>query len=91
MSSASEPLKGLNEVSKAKGLPPVHLWNPPFCGDINMRIAADGLWHYMNSPIGRLPLVKLFSSLGHRVQGKAPFWPDSLFELFWQKLVRDAW
>jgi uncharacterized protein len=63
MSSASEPLKGLNEVSKAKGLPPVHLWNPPFCGDINMRIAPDGLWHYMNSPIGRLPLVKLFSSI----------------------------
>jgi uncharacterized protein len=67
MSSASEPLKGLNELSrdlaKAKGLPPVHLWNPPFCGDINMRIAADGLWFYMNSPIGRLPLVKLFSSV----------------------------
>ena len=67
MSSASEPLKGLNEVSrdlaKAKGPPPVHLWNPPFCGDINMRIAADGLWFYMNSPIGRMPLVKLFSSV----------------------------
>ena len=67
MSSASEPLKGLNDVSreiaKAKGLPPVHLWNPPFCGDINMRIGADGLWHYMNSPIGRMPLVKLFSSI----------------------------
>ena len=67
MSSASEPLKGLNEVSrelaKAKGPAPVHLWNPPFCGDINMRISADGLWHYMNSPIGRLPLVKLFSSI----------------------------
>jgi hypothetical protein len=67
MSSASEPLKGLNEVSrelaKARGPAPVHLWNPPFCGDINMRIAADGLWYYMNSPIGRLPLVKLFSSV----------------------------
>ena len=67
MSSASEPLKGLNDVSrelaKAKGPPPVHLWNPPFCGDINMRIGADGVWHYMNSPIGRLPLVKLFSSI----------------------------
>ena len=67
MSSASEPLKGLNEVSrelaKARGPAPVHLWNPPFCGDINMRIAADGLWFYMNSPIGRLPLVKLFSSV----------------------------
>ena len=67
MSSASEPLKGLSEVNrvlaKAKGPPPVHLWNPPFCGDINMRIGADGVWHYMNSPIGRMPLVKLFSSI----------------------------
>lgn len=65
MSSASEPIKGLKEVTqaKAKGLPPVERWNPPFCGDIPMRIAADGLWHYMNSPIGRLPLVKLFSSI----------------------------
>jgi hypothetical protein len=50
-------------LAKAKGPPPVHLWNPPFCGDIDMRIAADGLWFYMNSPIGRLPLVKLFSSV----------------------------
>ena len=63
MSSASDPLKGLSDVAKSKGPPPVHLWNPPFCGDINMRIAADGLWYYMNSPIGRLPLVKLFSSI----------------------------
>jgi uncharacterized protein len=59
----SNPLKGLGDVVKAKGLPPVHLWNPPFCGDIDMRIAADGLWYYMNSPIGRMPLVKLFSSI----------------------------
>jgi hypothetical protein len=66
MSSASEPLKGLNELSKVRGPAPVHLWNPPFCGDINMRIAADGLWFYMNSPIGRLPLVKLFSSVLRR-------------------------
>jgi uncharacterized protein len=59
----SNPLQGLSDVVKTKGLPPVHLWNPPFCGDIDMRIAADGLWYYMNSPIGRLPLVKLFSSI----------------------------
>ncbi|MDE2384617.1 MAG: DUF1285 domain-containing protein [Alphaproteobacteria bacterium] len=63
MSSPSEPLKGLQEVGRAKGPPPVHLWNPPFCGDIPMRVGRDGLWHYMNSPIGRLPLVKLFSSV----------------------------
>jgi uncharacterized protein len=62
-SDVSNPLKGLTDVAKAKGLPPVHLWNPPFCGNIDMRIAADGLWYYMNSPIGRMPLVKLFSSI----------------------------
>ena len=62
-SDVSNPLKGLNDVVKAKGPPPVHLWNPPFCGDIDMRIAADGLWYYMNSPIGRKPLMKLFASI----------------------------
>jgi hypothetical protein len=49
----------------------VHLWNPPFCGDIDMRIAQDGTWFYMNSPIGRKPLVQLFSSvLRHDPDGK---------------------
>lgn len=64
---ASNPLKGLTEVRKAAGdgkaLPPVDQWNPPFCGDIDMRIAADGTWYYMKSPIGRKPLVALFSSI----------------------------
>ena len=46
-----------------KGLPPVHLWNPPFCGDLDMRIAADGTWFYMKTPIGRPALVKLFASV----------------------------
>ena len=46
-----------------KGLPPVHLWDPPFCGDIDMRIATDGTWFYMKTPIGRLPLVKLFAGV----------------------------
>jgi hypothetical protein len=41
----------------------VHLWDPPDCGDIDMRIAADGTWFYCGSPIGRLPLVQLFSSI----------------------------
>ena len=47
----------------AKGLPPVHLWNPPFCGDLDLRIAADGTWFYLGTPIGRLPLVRLFASV----------------------------
>jgi uncharacterized protein len=46
-----------------KGLPPVERWNPPFCGDIDMRIATDGTWFYQKTPIGRLPLVKLFASV----------------------------
>jgi hypothetical protein len=46
-----------------KGPPPVHLWNPPFCGDIDMRVATDGTWFYQKTPIVRLPLVKLFASV----------------------------
>ena len=46
-----------------KGPPPVERWNPPFCGDLDMRIAADGTWYYLKSPIGRPALVKLFASV----------------------------
>lgn len=49
-----------------KGPAPVHLWNPPFCGDLDMRIARDGTWFYLGTPIGRKPLVKLFSSVIRR-------------------------
>ena len=48
---------------KTRGLPPVHLWNPPFCGDLDMRIARDGTWFYLGTPIGRFELVRLFSSI----------------------------
>jgi uncharacterized protein len=49
--------------ASAKGPPPVHLWNPPFCGDIDMRIAVDGTWFYLGTPIGRPALVQLFASV----------------------------
>lgn len=49
-----------------KGLPPVHLWNPPLCGDIGLKIARDGTWFYQNSPILRSGLVKLFASVLRR-------------------------
>lgn len=49
--------------SGKKGPPPVHLWNPPFCGDLDIRIARNGQWFYLGSPIGRMPLVKLFASV----------------------------
>jgi len=50
-------------AKKGKGLPPVHKWNPPFCGDLDMRIARDGTWFYLGTPIGRFELVRLFSSI----------------------------
>jgi hypothetical protein len=49
--------------ASGKGPPPVHLWNPPFCGDLDMRIATDGTWYYLKTPIGRHALVKLFASV----------------------------
>lgn len=58
-----EAIAGSARDAAAKGLPPIHLWDPPDCGDIPMRIAADGTWHYQNSPIGRQALVKLFASV----------------------------
>jgi len=53
-----------------KSLPPVHLWNPDFCGDIDMRIARDGTWFYMGTPIGRKRMVKLFSTVIRRDEDK---------------------
>lgn len=44
-------------------LPPVERWEPPFCGDLDMEIRADGTWFYMGTPIGREPLVRLFSTV----------------------------
>jgi hypothetical protein len=72
---ADRSLEGLSAAATAaaqpaKGLPPVHLWNPPFCGDLDMRIAADGTWFYLGTPIGRPALVRLFSTILKREDGK---------------------
>ena len=53
-----------------KGPAPVHLWNPPFCGNLDIRIARDGTWYYLGTPIGRFELVKLFSSILKIEEGK---------------------
>jgi uncharacterized protein len=50
-------------TGRTAGAPPIELWNPPFCGDLDMRIAADGTWFYLKTPIGRPALVKLFASV----------------------------
>lgn len=49
-----------------RGPPPVHLWNPPFCGDLDICIRRDGSWHYLGTPIGRETLVRLFASILRR-------------------------
>jgi uncharacterized protein len=65
--SGSAALSRLTEAlgsdAARKGPPPVERWNPPYCGEIDMRIAADGSWHYMGTPINRPALVRLFSTV----------------------------
>ena len=64
--SVKPDAEGLAKSARAAskgGLPPVHLWNPPFCGDLDMRIARDGTWFYLGTPIGRKELVRLFSTI----------------------------
>lgn len=60
---SAEGIAASVRATKGKGLPPVHLWNPPFCGDLDMRIARDGTWFYLGTPIGRFEMVKLFSTI----------------------------
>src|SRR6187401_2789477 len=58
-----DAIAGVAREASGQGPAPVHLWNPPFCGDLDMRIGADGTWFYMKTPIGRPALVKLFASI----------------------------
>ena len=62
-SPAIDSIAGAAGAAARTGPPPVHLWNPPFCGDLDLRIAADGTWFYLKTPIGRPALVKLFASV----------------------------
>ena len=61
--SSLEAITGALARAAVKGPPPVERWNPPFCGDLDMRIATDGTWFYLKTPIGRAALVKLFASV----------------------------
>ncbi|WP_395670679.1 DUF1285 domain-containing protein [Phenylobacterium sp.] len=62
---SSKGLEGIAGAARAagRGLPPVHLWNPPHCGDIDIVIRRDGTWFHEGSPIGREALVRLFSTI----------------------------
>ncbi len=61
------PLEALAAAAQGqKGLPPVHLWNPPLCADIGLKIARDGSWWHQGAPIARPALVTLFASVLRR-------------------------
>jgi hypothetical protein len=69
MTSSTRTISGLEALLKEQAgdrLPPVERWNPPYCGDIGMAIRSDGTWLYQGSPIGRKPLVRLFSRVLRR-------------------------
>jgi len=59
----SSVIAAAGELQAGRGLPPVHLWNPPHCGEIDIRIGRDGRWRHEGSPIGRDALVRLFSTV----------------------------
>lgn len=63
-------MKTAQEAQKKGKLPPVHQWNPPFCGDLDMEIRRDGTWFYEGTPIGRSRLVRLFSTILKLEDGK---------------------
>lgn len=67
---SADTLAAAARAAGRKGPPPVHLWNPPFCGDLDIRIARDGLWYYLGTPIGRAPLVRLFAGILKREDGR---------------------
>lgn len=56
-------VEGARAAGEKRGLPPVHLWNPAVCGDIDIVIRKDGVWLHEGSPIGRKELVRLFSTV----------------------------
>ena len=63
MKLSAESIASSARAASKGGLPPVHLWNPPDCGDLDIRIARDGTWFYLGTPIGRPELVRLFSTI----------------------------
>ena len=66
MSAALDKAATMAAEAAVRGLPPVHLWNPPNCGDIDIGIKRDGRWIHEGRPIERDALVRLFSTILRR-------------------------
>lgn len=63
---AALSLSEIAELVAQQRLPPVEKWDPTHCGDSEMRIARDGTWFHQGSPIGRINMVRLFSTILRR-------------------------
>ena len=64
--AAENRAQGLRTGAPREGLrgpAPVHLWNPPYCGEMDLEIRADGTWHHEGSPIGRPNMVRMFANI----------------------------
>jgi len=59
---SSDPFAMATHI-KTQGPAPVHLWDPPYCGSIDMKILSDGSWLHEGRPIRRQALIRLFSSI----------------------------
>lgn len=67
---SQDPSRIADQVTGAqgpgKGLPPLDQWHPELSGDIDIRIARDGVWFYQGEPLGREAIVRLFSTILRR-------------------------
>ncbi|MBM3605996.1 MAG: DUF1285 domain-containing protein [Alphaproteobacteria bacterium] len=69
-SVSAEGLAAAASKASKGGLPPVHLWNPPYCGEIDIEIRADGSWFHEGTPIGRPAMVRLFAGILKREEDR---------------------
>jgi hypothetical protein len=51
-------------------IPPVELWNPDYCGEMDLQIKANGDWYYAGTIFKRASLVKLLSSVLKKEEGE---------------------
>ena len=64
--AAAANARAPEHAGSERGLPPVHLWNPAHCGEIDIVIKTNGVWFHDGTPIGREALVRLFSTVLRR-------------------------
>lgn len=59
----AERFAHIAELETAESGPPVEQWDPPYLGELPLRIDSDGRWYYQGSRMTREALVRLFASI----------------------------